>query len=555
MQISSTPRAPKLATRNSQLATIFLTLFILFTPSHAFSQTTAPSDLLAPAYRNRDHSIQFRPPAGSVKVINSAPDSIVEFDRDDYNWQLKCWSVDLQQSLPLTIHKDQFGDDQDGVMEITIANIKRQSPDAQVLRNEVINVGPVRVGLIAVRYVAATHDRRYTQQAIFEAPNANHQLYYFFDLTGPGKPQYESDDVVNPAEKLAFDTFGQLVDSVVLLDRTEIVDFERQALWATRALFALWGGDDYGPIRVALVPDQYLRIIKDGQDIGYQHVVEQYQPDSRSPEGSILKIGVRSHMAASPVLQWDTETWMFSTADRKHEHWKTAATCTDNHGQIVDSFSQVGVSDEATKAFALHPVQNPDGAILPNQPENLNYGGPLGQGNVDVETSRTLEVNSTHRNTQLSPLHEETPVFYIPQAFNFILPEILPSKPKSYMVATFVPTPPEATSTAGVGNIMPRYLQVLPVQHVTFRGQDFDAVPISDRITLDGTLTTWYVTIDGKFLGSTSTFPTGNNGQTSTIEVVPTDNETLNHLWTRPDLSAPSQPANSDTDEVLPHSP
>jgi hypothetical protein len=261
-------------------------------------------------------------------------------------------------------------------------------------------------------------------------------------------------------------------------------------------------------------------------------------------------------MASSPLAHWDTETWMFSTADRKHEHWKTAATCTSKNGEIVDSFSQVGVSDEQTQAFALHPAQSPDGAILPNQPENLNYGGPLGQGNVDVDTVRTLEVNSTHRTTQLSPMRQKTPVFYIPQAFSYLLPQIVPLKPKAFMFATFVPTPPEATATAGVGNVMPRYIEVLPVQHVSFHGQEFDAVPVTDKITLDGTVTTNYISIDGKFLGSTSTFPSGTPGQTTTIDVVPCDSAMLGHLWNRPDLSAPNVPS-SDTDPGmdLPHSP
>jgi hypothetical protein len=552
------------------LAGTFLLVFAL--PFFARAQTapagpapsTQPSihktDLLGPKFTSHLHGIEFRPPLNCTRIDKTAPDSIVEFDRDDYDWQLKVWSVRLERSLSLSVHKDQFGTERDGVMEITLANIKRQSPDAEMLRDEVINVGRARVGMIAVRYETAAHDRRFTQQAIVEAPDADDRLYYFLDLTGPGKPRLEANDVVNPAEKLAYDTFGQVVDSIVLLDRTNLVDFQRQSLYGTMGLFVLWNADNSAMVKSALVPEQYQRIIKDGQDVGYQHVVEEFEPNTKSPESSILKIGVRCHMAAAPsqasrgqALLWDTETWMFSSADRKHEHWKTAARCTDGRGRLIDSFSQVGVSDEQTKAFAIEPRQSPDGSLLPEESENNSKrGGPLGQGNVDIATRRTLEVNTTHQSTQFNPFHLDVPVFYVPQAFSFLLPGILPLKPKSYMFATFVPNTPDSAPAAAVGNVMARYVEVLPIRHVKFRGQDFDAVPITDKITLDGPVTTDYLSIDGKFLGSTAAFPAGD--QTTTLEIVPTDVQTLGHIWNRPDLSAPNEPA-PDTDNVLPHSP
>ena len=559
-----------------RFARIFLVVFAL--PLIARAQTapsgpapsTEPSihktDLLGPKFTSHVHGIEFRPPRDCTRIDKTAPDSIVEFDRDDYNWQLKVWSVRLQRSLTLSVHKDQFGTEQDGVMEITLANIKRQSPDVEVLRDEVINVGRVRVGIIAVRYETAAHDRRFTQQAIVEAPDADDRLYYFLDLSGPGKPQLESNDVVNPAEKLAYDTFGQVVDSIVLLDRTNLVDFQRQSLYGTMGLFVLWNADNSAMVRSALLSEQYRRIIKDGQDVGYQHVVEEFEPNTKSPESSILKIGVRSHLSSAPSQQspgqalssrgqaiWDTETWMFSSADRKHEHWKTAARCTDDRGRLIDSYSQVGVSDEQTKAFAIQPRPTPDGSLLPEERDNNALrGGPLGQGNVDIESRRTLEVNTTHQTTQLNPFHLDVPVFYVPQAFSYLLPEILPLKPKSYMFATFVPNTPDSSPAAAIGNVMARYVEVLPIRHVKFRGQEFDAVPITDKITLDGPVTTFYLSIDGKFLGSTASIPAGD--LTTTLEVVPTDVQTLGHIWNRPDLSAPNEPP-ADTDNPLPHSP
>jgi hypothetical protein len=546
-------------------ALFFLTILLIDVPAGAqtapsvaqaidAAPTTQPAfhrtDLLGPTYTSHVHGIQFRAPLGSAQSDKpQAPDSIVEFDQDQYNWQLKAWSSRLETSLPLTVHKDQFGNSKDGVMEITLANIKQQSPDAQVLRDEVIYVGRVRVGMLAVRYETATHDRRYTQQAIIEAPDADNRLYYFLDLTGPGKPQSEPDDVVNPAEKLAFDTFGQVVDSVVLLDRSGIVEFQKESLYGTMGLFVLWNGNNYEMVRTAIAPEEYRRIISDNQDVGYEHIVETFEPNGKSPEESTLKIGVRTTMMPTPLRRWDTETWMYCSADRKHEHWKTSVRCTDNKGQLIDSFSQVGMSDEETHAYSIQPEQNADGSLLPGDESVDKPMGPLGQGNVDIETRRTLEVTTTHQNAQLNPFHMQTPVFYIPQAFSFLLPQILPLKPKSYMFATFVANTPQNSSAASSGNVMPRYVSVLPVQQVKFRGQEFDAIPVTDKVTLDGPVTTIYLGTQGKFLGSTTTVTDGD--KTNIVEVVPTDSDTLGHIWNRPDLTAPNEPA-GDVDNVLP---
>ena len=517
------------------------------------------ADLLGAKFTSHTHGIEFRSPAGSTQAENTAPDTIAEFDREDYDWRMRAWSVTLQHPIQLTVHKDQFGNPQDGVMEITLANIKQQQPNVEVVRNEVINLGRIRIGMIAVRYETASHDRRYTQQAIIEAPNADDKFYYFFDLTGPGKPEYEDKAIINPAEKLAFDTFAEVIDSVNLLDRSNIVDYQNEGLYATRNLFVLWNGDNSKMLRRAVVSEQYQRIIKDGQDIGYQHIVESYAANLKSPEASILKIGIRSRMSPTPLRQWDTDTWMYSSADQKHEHWKTAAQCTDNHGKVVDSFSQIGMSDEANKPVVIQSNPNPNGSLMPQTPSpspddsQENPFGPARQGNVEVDVVRSLQVTTSHRGIQLNPFRLDVPVFYVPQAFSYMLPRLLPLKPNHYMFAVFVPNSPDQTSATSIGNVMSRFVEVENVQHVNFHGQSFDAIPITDKITFDGPVTTYYMGIDGKFLGSTSTYPEGD--KTTTVDIIPTDSETLSHIWNRPDLTSPSEPAGGDTPPAIPSEP
>jgi hypothetical protein len=308
-------------------------------------------------------------------------------------------------------------------------------------------------------------------------------------------------------------------------------------------LLVIWTGNNYSMIRNAVVPDQYRRVIRDGQDIGYEHIVEDLQPNDKAPEASTLRIGVISHMTSTPARTWDTQTWMFSSFDLKHEHWKTGAQCSDARGQLIDSFSQVGVSDEQTKAYALQPAeQSPDGSLLPQGEDAGQPAGPLGQGNVDIETRRSLEVTTTHRRIQLNPFKIDTPAFYLPQAFSFMLPELLPLKPKSYMFATFVASTPENSAAASAGDIMARYLEVLPVQHITFHGQDLDAIPVTDKITIGGTPTTTYLSDQGKFLGSTTTITDTDNDKTTTIDVVPCDAQTISRLWNHTLNPVPDSP-------------
>ena len=77
---------------------------------------------------------------------------------------------------------------------------------------------------------------------------------------------------------------------------------------------------DRGAIRQSLVPEQWLRLIKDGKDIGYTYLVEeiardlprrgQQLMDSGGNDGVL--IGVRTRTLPEPGTQVDTESWMWS---------------------------------------------------------------------------------------------------------------------------------------------------------------------------------------------------------------------------------------------------
>jgi len=387
-----------------------------------------------------------------------------------------------------------------------------------------------------VRYSTATGQRRFTQRAIVEAPDSDHRIYFFLDLTGPGKPASEPDDIVNPAEKLAYDTFSKIVDSVQVLDLRKIVEDQEQRLYDTRSLFVNWDRSDCEPVRTAVVPEQWLRIVRDGKDIGYTYVVETVDENSKDPSLSEIRVGIRSRYMQDPVTQWDTEAWLKATADRKHESWTMTARATDLHGKLLDGYTQVGASDEQTKAVMQQQAPQAENGALGQAP-NL----------PTIQTIRTLDITTNRVKTTLTPFKQDVPVFYVPAAMNYMLPNLLPlDRPHTYMFAAFVPTPPEQTVTGQIGRVWARYVDVLPVADVKFNGQELDAaIPVTDKNGLDGPMTTTYMSASGKFLGSECT-TAGPDNKPSTLMILPSDADTLQRLWIRPDLTGPSQaPDNS----------
>jgi hypothetical protein len=531
-----------------RLRFVFLTLLIGWTtcrlPAQEVpaTQPAAPkTDLLGPKFAAKSYGLEFRPPLRSTEVDKPSADMIVQFNRTEngLDWQLKVWRVHLPTALPLTTHKDQFGQTQDGVLEQTVTNIKNNTPGVDMKRNELINVGSVRVGMIGVRYTNLNQKRRFTQQAIFEAPLAGQQLYYFLELDGPGKPAAEPEDIINPAERIALETFTQVVDSVVLLDRKDILSDQKDRLFRTMALFVNWSGARFTMLRSALVPEQYQRIIRDGKDIGYSYIVEDFQEKPRAVEESTLRIGVRTRLIPVPGQQWDTSCWMTSTADHKHEVWHSVAQCTDPKGQVLDSYTQLASSDELEKAVVLQAQPGANGAL----------GAPQGvQQNINVKTVRTLTVTTSSTGpggaARLPEFHRDTPQFFVPQAFSYLLPSLLPLKrATTYMFASFGAASPDEPSQ---GAIVARYLDVQPQREVTFNGQKLEAVEVDDRQGLEGQPTRNYFEPDGKFIGSARILTV--DGKQVTETIVPSDIASLQRLWSNPNLTRPQELPGAGTD-------
>ena len=93
-----------------------------------------------------------RPPANCVKTATPAGE-VAEFSDDQRHWLLRIRRLTFAQPLPLTTYKDQFGQERDGLMELTLGQFRAQST-TRIITQHVTHVGDkgqTAVGIIIVR--------------------------------------------------------------------------------------------------------------------------------------------------------------------------------------------------------------------------------------------------------------------------------------------------------------------------------------------------------------------------------------------------------------------
>jgi len=457
----------------------------------------AAEAMLGPAFESRAAGIALRPPEGSKEIRRGLPDEIVCFVQENRQWVLRVMRFTLPNPTPLSEYKDAAGKLLPGVLEQTTAALLTANPGAELLRQDVANVDDGDVGMIAIRYNLGTVHKLLQQGLIRE----NDRVYYVLEFTTPGAPPLTPAEVVHPAERAAVDTFAGVLDSIKLFDRGGIKQDQEMRLFRTRELFLSLTEER---LRAAIVPQQWLRLIKNGKDIGYTYIIES---DQKPDKGTGLSIGIRSRTYPEPGVQVDAESWFFTTWDRKQEEWSNVAAL-KRAGSLPEYVTELG-----STLHRLKPV--PDEAVQ----DGDNRG-------VQPVNERTLEVMFISKSGALPAIKQDLPPFYIPQALGQIIPRLLPLKRQTtYLFAVYVPDQ---------RSVMLRYVDVEPERDVKFGGRSFRARAVKDRIGLEGSVTTHYITAAGEYMGSVNA--------DSKIVVVPTDADALKKLWKDADLSAPKLP-------------
>ncbi|HZL34829.1 MAG TPA: hypothetical protein VFC78_05930 [Tepidisphaeraceae bacterium] len=502
-------------------------------------------EALGDIYESQSAGVSFRPPA-RLRLSNTPSSKyIAEWTDPARGWTLALGKMVLNNPAPLISTKDNFGKDVEGILERTIKNLQIALPGSRILRQDVTNtrdggaVDPIHpdrvlpnVGLIAIRYTTQGK-RRLSQQAIVQA---NEDLYYLLTLTTPGSNAAIKDAARNdPGEAVAADVFGKMLDSVRLLDRSAIKKDQDNRLYRTRSLLV-----NFTPRRLhaALISEQWVRIIKAGKDVGYSYITEEQAAAIPRPltsremqegkreidlvkTGDGILIGVRARMLTQGLrsdhsrgpIQVDSASWFFVTADKKHENFSRIVVSDDHIRSQKGHIEEFGISERRLRRTFIKPPIDPNGGVI--QPDR----DPIPTMKDDYE----LEVDQTSGIGTAEQIKRSLPPFYLPQAISHLLPRLLPLKqPRGYLIATYV---------ADAREVMMRYVDVQPEQDVTFAGQNIRAIPIQDRLGLEGSITMHYMSPDGVYLGS--------ENKDQKLVMLPTDAGTLQHIWANANLTRP----------------
>ena len=483
-----------------------------------------PSDLLGEPFESLAAGISFRPPANCKEVTKTDPDNIVEYLQEERQWLLKVTRARLGQAVALQTVRDAKGAERRGLLDYTLDDIRKTYPTAELLRKDIVNVGPAGVGILIVR-VGIGNDKYLRQQAIYQSSET---LYYVLNLTSPAGTGKAGEDA---REVVAAETFKQMVDSIQPLDRGLIRQDQVERLYRTRALFTDWKARDGARLKEAIVPEQWLRLTKEGKDIGYSYVVEEYLDGKdvknnprRAFDGVLVSIRSRSLEGKNQV---DIGSQLFTSLDRKHEDWAHIVNIILDKGQKTEDKKQnmeFGYSELMLKRIAdrtVDPAELRKDQGVSNDPNLRDRKNPIMQA-VENYTLR-VEHAVQGRNANPAPeVHSPAP-WYLPQAVGSMLPRLLPlGRPTSYLFQSYISESHE---------VIHRYVDVGVEKEVTVGGRKVRAVPITDRIRLEGSPTIHYVTHSGQYLGSVN--------EEAKIEILPTSRDQLVKIWGNPDLAKP----------------
>lgn len=488
-------------------------------PPDAPAVATPPTDQryeLGGRFQSEAAGIAFTGPADCREIRRTGTEQVVQYVNEQRKWSLTVSRAVLGKSVPLTEWTDGEGRRQPGMLEATVEQMKADSPGIEILRQDFINVGSTEVGMIAAR-VTIGLETRLTQRALVRSSD---RLYFSFTFLTPAPREGALEQ--DPETSRVVDLFNRIIDSVKVLDQSRLMEEQNQRLYRTRALYVNLTEDR---LRGVLAPEQWLRLLRDGKDIGYSYVVEEVATDLPRPgiaadanrggrEG--VRVGIRSRTYPDAGMQVDAETWLFVTFDRRNEIWSNVGVI-QNADKTREEFGEFGSADREVKRVidpTLAPGERlPDGRVDEKQPP------------VRATEQYTLSVLRNSKAISGEQIERQLPPFYLPQALAHILPRAaVTDGPKTYLFATWVSDQRE---------VMKRYIDVDAEQLVTLDGKRIAAIPVRDRLGVEGSVTTHYISPTGKYLGSVN--------PDSNITILATDQATLEKIWSNPDLRRPGE--------------
>ena len=472
------------------------------------------------------YEVSFQPFEDAKRLDRQSTDEVIRYSRDDKNWTLEFDRIELPGDSSLKDHPDAHGVMQAGYLSAAINKLRASNASADVLRQEVIDLGELQVGVIVARTVLANKPVL-LQEALIEA---HPQLYYSIVMTSPAASEKVQQ---TPEMTDAADTFKAIIDSIESVDLSQMREDQDERLFRTRALFVGW---NKAKLLAILQPEHFLRFKKDGKDIGYGYVVEQ-PADALPKAGEIAKnavidpdqatgirVGIRTRTITPDGKTLDTENWMFVTFDRRHEVWSDISVVNDPNAKSEKLkqvwYSEVGASDQQTDRVFDNTLKSDD---YKEMDDANRKSGDKSALPYHEATKYMLTVRDEGRSAVAQPLQRELPPFYLPQALAALLPRLLPQNtPDGYLFATY---------SGDSRQVMLRYVDVLSERDVKLDDQVVRAIPITDKLGFGGVPTTDYVSPSGEYLGAIN--------DVGKIEITPTDRDTLLKIWKDANLTQP----------------
>lgn len=461
---------------------------------------------LGTLYDNRIGGIALQPPANCETIRHTGTDPIVEFVNEDKGWRLAISRLTLDETQPWNDKIGPGGEIQTpGMLARQVSEFQKNASNVEVLRSDLVNLGRRDMGMVAIRY-GMPLQRRLLQRAMILDANRVYFILDFTSLSSTELPEPTDEPVdpdllpPDPLEVEAVSVFQQVIDTVRIYDRSDIRKDQDDRLTHARALYPNF---DKRHLSEALVPDRWLRIIRDGKDIGFSHVAETLHNNAGS-DGVL--IAVRTRTFPDDSSQVDVGSSQFVSFNLRHEIWSSDGVV--RHGSEATAVTEQGTADRRVRRW----VQKGD-PLNPDAPAESQ----IKNAEEYVMTVTRFEGNDRGDTT---PRTWALPDYYLPQAVGHLLPRLLPDERQTYLFVSFISEQQE---------LMFRYVDVEPNVEVRIDGEMVTATAIHDRIGLEGDPTIHYVSPAGELLGSYSEIAVGD--KRTSLWVIPSDAETVEKLW------------------------
>ena len=537
-------------------------LLLLVAPASAQDAPAAEDHSLGERFDGRYAGITFRPPAGLRRVpenlgevaryadVGNLPDVAAEGegggpDEAGSSRRFLVNRVELSgEGAPLRdverlVEDDEPTEKSGGLLEATAAGLLQDAP-GEMHRIDTVYVNNAEIGVLALEQDAGVQGRRLVQVGLVRVSD---RIYYRLLYVVPLPDEGEMADL--PVAREAARTFAAVLDSTDLVDLSDVRADQESWLINTRNLLVNW---DERRIDNALKPIQWLRVLEDGEDVGYLVIAEERADGlpraggaaADAPAGGDgVRVGVRSVRYGGEGVS-EREQWSYYRLGGTDRAEKPDGGDGDaGGGRGRDAGTRWSRDNERWNAVSAY---RPAGGeprytteIGHSQRRSRVVRDAFGQADADnpgvaMQSQYTLTVRRDAPGEK-GEVTRELPEFYWPQALAHLAPRLVPlDRHRTYMAAQWVP---------GRQEVMARYIEVRPPQTVTLAGQSFEAAVVADRIGLDGILTEHYFDpATGNYLGSET--PEADRA------LLPSTQQELRQIWQDADLQRPSDVAGNE---------